>query len=50
MASLILMKINICTSLANFYGKQQFVGYAFKGRNYGMVATSFGLSDTLFKF
>jgi len=27
-----------------------FVGFAFRGRDYGMVATSFGLSDTLFKF
>jgi hypothetical protein len=36
--------------ISNFHSKQQFFGYAFKGRNYGMVATSFGLYDTLFKF
>jgi hypothetical protein len=27
-----------------------FVGSPLRGRDYGMVATSFGLSDTLFKF
>jgi hypothetical protein len=27
-----------------------FVGSARRGRDYGMVATSFGPSDTLFKF
>ncbi len=26
-----------------------FVGFAFRGRDYGMVATPFGLFDTLFK-
>jgi hypothetical protein len=30
--------------------KKNFVGFALKGKDYGMVATSFGLSSTLFKF
>jgi hypothetical protein len=29
---------------------QKFIGSTFRGRDYGMVATSFGPFDTLFKF